>query len=52
MSLFKANINLFIRTFFILMSILMFTAIGSRLGETLLAANAILIIFKCFYHIV
>ena len=44
--LFKANINLFIRTFFILMSILMFTAIGSRLGETLLAANAILIIFQ------
>ena len=46
--LFKANINLFIRTFFILMSILMFTAIGSRLGETLLAANAILIIFQMF----
>ena len=46
--IFKANINLFIRTFFILMSILMFTAIGSRLGETLLAANAILIILQMF----
>ena len=46
--IFKSNINLFIRTFFILMSILMFTAIGSRLGETILAANAILIILQMF----
>ena len=46
--IFKTNINLFIRTFFILMSILMFTAIGSRLSETLLAANAILIILQMF----
>ena len=46
--IFKSNINLFIRTFFILMSILMFTAIGSRLSETLLAANAILIILQMF----
>ena len=46
--IFKANINLFIRTFFILMSILMFTAIGSKLGETLLAVNAILIILQMF----
>ena len=46
--LFKTNTNLFIRTFFILMSILIFTAIGSRLGETILAANAILIILQMF----
>ena len=46
--IFKANFNLFIRTFFILMSIVMFTAIGSRLGETILAANAILIILQMF----
>ena len=46
--IFKANINLFIRTALILISILMFTAIGSRLGETILAANAILIIFQMF----
>ena len=32
----------------ILISILMFTAIGSKLGETILAANAILIIFQMF----
>ncbi|MDB3955279.1 MATE family efflux transporter [Alphaproteobacteria bacterium] len=46
--LFKTNTNLFIRTFLILMSILIFTAIGSRLGETILAANAILIILQMF----
>ena len=46
--LFKTNTNLFIRTFFVLMSILIFTAIGSRLGETILAANAILIILQMF----
>ena len=46
--LFKTNTNLFIRTFFILMSILIFTAIGSRLGKTILAANAILIILQMF----
>ena len=46
--IFKTNINLFIRTLLILISILMFTAIGSKLGETILAANAILIIFQMF----
>ena len=44
----KSNINLFIRTALILISILMFTAIGSRLGETILAANAILLILQMF----
>ena len=44
----KSNMNLFIRTALILTSILMFTAIGSRLGNTILAANAILIILQMF----
>ena len=44
----KSNTNLFIRTSLILISILMFTAIGSRLGNTILAANAILIMLQMF----
>ena len=44
----KSNTNLFIRTSLILISILMFTAIGSRLGNTFLAANAILIMLQMF----
>ncbi len=47
-NIFKSNINLFIRTSLILTSILMFTAIGSRLGNTILAANAILIMLQMF----
>ena len=44
----KSNTNLFVRTSLILISILMFTAIGSRLGNTILAANAILITLQMF----
>ena len=47
-SIIKSNMNLFIRTALILTSILMFTAIGSRLGNTILAANAILIMLQMF----
>ena len=47
-SIIKSNMNLFIRTALILTSILMFTAIGSRLGNTVLAANAILIMLQMF----
>ena len=46
--IFNSNLNLFIRTLFILISILMFTAIGSRLGQLTLAANAILISIQMF----
>ena len=46
--IFNSNLNLFIRTLFILTSILMFTAIGSRLGQLTLAANAILISIQMF----
>jgi MATE family multidrug resistance protein len=48
LNIFNSNINLFIRTSLILTSILMFTAIGSRLGNTILAANAILIMLQMF----
>ena len=48
LKLIKSNTNLFIRTSLILISILMFTAIGSRLGNTILAANAILIMLQMF----
>jgi len=47
-NIFNSNFNLFIRTLFILISILMFTAIGSRLGQLTLAANAILISIQMF----
>jgi multidrug resistance protein, MATE family len=47
-NIFISNFNLFIRTSLILTSILMFTAIGSRLGNTILAANAILIMLQMF----
>lgn len=46
--LLKSNTNLFIRTSLILTTILMFTAIGSKLGNTILAANAILIMLQMF----
>ena len=48
LSILKSNINLFVRTSLILTTILMFTAIGSRLGNTILAANAILIMLQMF----
>ena len=47
-TIFYSNLNLFIRTFLILTSIMMFTAIGSRLGQLTLAANAILISIQMF----
>jgi len=47
-NIFNSNFNLFIRTLFILISILMFTAIGSRLGPITLAAIAILISIQMF----
>ncbi|MBH88047.1 MAG: hypothetical protein CMJ12_02690 [Pelagibacterales bacterium] len=48
LSILKSNMNLFVRTSLILTTILMFTAIGSRLGNTILAANAILIMLQMF----
>jgi len=47
-NIFYSNLNLFIRTALILISIIMFTAIGSRLGQLTLAANAILISIQMF----
>ncbi len=47
-TIFYSNLNLFIRTALILISIVMFTAIGSRLGQLTLAANAILISIQMF----
>ena len=48
LNILKSNMNLFIRTSLILTTILMFTAIGSNLGSTILAANAILITLQMF----
>ena len=47
-NIFHSNLNLFVRTLLILISIMMFTAIGSRLGPLTLAANAILISIQMF----
>ena len=43
-----SNIDFFIRTILILTSIMMFTAIGARLGNLILAANSILILLQMF----
>ena len=44
----SSNINFFIRTILLLVSIMMFTAIGARLGDLVLAVNAILILLQMF----
>jgi MATE family multidrug resistance protein len=44
--LFALNVNLLIRTLVLAFSVLLLTALGARLGEVVLAANAILLMFQ------
>lgn len=48
-SLFKVNINLFIRSGCIMSVILAVTAVGARMGEVVLAANAVMMQFFMFF---